>query len=1138
MTVKKTGIIIIIVLQYDDDTDMPQEHESLRTQKLRRLKGRRTKKVTPFWGDSNQYAIRKRNRGRVNQPTLSRAFRGRSLDDFTLKHLDAKHTVHVKENIDSLRRSLGSAKITVSVEHLKTNRLIRTEAEIKTFISGAKRICEIITLALYSFRYLSAFKRWQWYLGAVVYWENLAFESACILQRSFFCYLARIRRDKCKNDIAKKIEDLRQAANAHDQKCLEASVVIQSAFRVYQSRKRLVFFRTAKVDTLCALQIQKAWRCMLARRILNTYKHAKKLEVEAAIRIQCLTRGSLSWKYLRFLRSVHFAQKEWFERLRAKNGREHFRKRIGATIYLQRTWRRCKCAKKLSLYSAYHQDRMRNFAAIVCQRHVRSFLSRNTKKNLKAEKERMNAAVLRIQCHVRRYLAMYLVDTRRFEQDKVRIIRVLSKIYNNPKAKLVRFPAIILKSGKGISLRHIEINSRHAKYAFCRRINPFQRWKDESCALLIQKVFRAHRGRLRAQMIALKANLSILTQALERVENSAILIQKVWRSFTCVQERLRFQENISAVAIQRFLRMQLKVQSFQRLRRRWEALMKIRFFIRTYCVPRLQRSHKFYQATLMKSAVSVQRLARGRIARSKVMEVRARSRSVRDGCASMEPYIDACREKVGRSLLLQSFGSSLSFDAPLQAIFNKWSSGHNRLTASAFVKLLKLLTHDVVGTIFSVPELDLIFAKATSANKRYLTFKQFIIVLNELNKGIFKSLDESEYPGYGDVERRMLKLIYSHFWKRKAGQSFQAQLHEKVTHYLNKKATLIQCRARVKFSVTTIANMYDALVIRLQQKELERFSIGIQKVVRGFIARVRTSRIAQSIYKKYRDPETRSFYWHNTRLDSVCWTKPFSLGRLDCDGIIILKKWSTILVTCVICCETADVQCLPCSEAFCKDCFIAFHSRGRRKSHKSFKIPRCHQCKCQHATRNCHSCTMTFMQTSLFCDVCFARDHCGRSRRKHKFSYLMMQCSECSQCAAQWRCNNCEDIYCSRCFVKLHQRGHRIKHEGQPLPYYTHEVHNLLLQRSKDRLYCDLVQRFNESWNVHLLSEQEAAALLIQRTWRGNRGCGLGKSLMREQRRHLRKRWRLVALQNISQKDNTLVAKLRKKFLSIRRWMR
>ena len=310
------------------------------------------------------------------------------------------------------------------------------------------------------------------------------------------------------------------------------------------------------------------------------------------------------------------------------------------------------------------------------------------------------------------------------------------------------------------------------------------------------------------------------------------------------------------------------------------------------------------------------------------MEVRARSRSIRDSCASMEPYIDACREKLGRSLLLQSFGPPLSFDAPLQAIFMKWSSGHNRLTASAFVKLLKLLTHDVVGTVLSVPELDLIFAKATSANKRYLTFKKFIIVLNELNKGIFKSLDESEYPGYDDEERRMLKLIYSHFWMRKAGQSFQAQLHEKVAHYLNRKAALIQCCARVKFSVTTVASMYDAFTKSLQQNELEKFSIGIQNVVRGFIAHVRTSRIAQSIYKKYRDPETRNFYWHNTRFDSVCWTKPFSLGILDCDGIIILKKWSTILVACIICCETADVQCLPCSEAFCKDCFIAFHIVG------------------------------------------------------------------------------------------------------------------------------------------------------------------------------------------------------------------
>ena len=112
---------------------------------------------------------------------------------------------------------------------------------------------------------------------------------------------------------------------------------------------------------------------------------------------------------------------------------------------MQRAWRRRKCAEKLSLYSAYHQDRMRNFAAIVCQRHILSFLSRNTKKKLKAEKERTNAAVLRIKCQVRRCLAMHLVDNRRFEQDKVRIIRVLSKIYNKPKATLVKFPAIVQK---------------------------------------------------------------------------------------------------------------------------------------------------------------------------------------------------------------------------------------------------------------------------------------------------------------------------------------------------------------------------------------------------------------------------------------------------------------------------------------------------------------------------------------------------------------------------------------------------------------------------------------------------------------------------------------------------------------------
>lgn len=501
----------------------------------------------------------------------------------------------------------------------------------------------------------------------------------------------------------------------------------------------------------------------------------------------------------------------------------------------------------------------------------------------------------------------------------------------------------------------------------------------------------------------------------------------------------------------------------------------------------------------------------------------------------MDSYTDACREKNSCSLLVQSIRAPLSFDGPLQAIFKKWASGQNRLTASAFLKVLKLLTHGVVGTLLSVPELDLIFARTTSANKRYLGYKKFIVVLNEVNKGIFMRLDESEYPGYVEEERRLLKLIHSHFWKEKAGQPFRAQFHENITNHLNREAILIQCQARVKISTAKIASLNYAYTKQSRQKEIEKRIIGIQKIVRGFITRVRTSCIALSIYKKYRDPETKGFYWHNTRLDSVCWAKPFCLGRFDCDGVIILKKWSTILVVCIICGDAADVQCLPCSEAFCKDCFVAFHSRGRRRSHKELKIPRCQQCKCQHATRNCHSCSMKFMRTTLFCDVCFTRDHCSLSRRSHKFTRLLMQCSECSQCAAQWRCNHCEDIYCSRCFVKLHQRGNRIKHEGQPLPYYTPEVHNLRLQRSKDRLYCDLVQRFKESWNAHLLDKEECAAILIHRLWRGNRGRILGKSLMREQRRCLRKRWHLIAIQNL-QEDKSLVAKLKKKFLFVYPW--
>lgn len=152
----------------------------------------------------------------------------------------------------------------------------------------------------------------------------------------------------------------------------------------------------------------------------------------------------------------------------------------------------------------------------------------------------------------------------------------------------------------------IEMNTRHATYAFRRRINPFQRRKDVFCALLIQKLFRGHQGRLRMQMIALKTKLSLRTQASVKEENSVIHIQKAWRFFSCGRERLRVQENASAVVIQSLFRMRLKMQSFLLFRTRWKALMMIRLFIRIYSIPRLRRSCMLYQAKLIKGAVAIQ----------------------------------------------------------------------------------------------------------------------------------------------------------------------------------------------------------------------------------------------------------------------------------------------------------------------------------------------------------------------------------------------------------------------------------------------------------------------------------------------------------------------------------------------------
>ncbi|CAN0318749.1 unnamed protein product, partial [Phaeothamnion confervicola] len=165
------------------------------------------------------------------------------------------------------------------------------------------------------------------------------------------------------------------------------------------------------------------------------------------------------------------------------------------------------------------------------------------------------------------------------------------------------------------------------------------------------------------------------------------------------------------------------------------------------------------------------------------------------------------------------------------------------------------------------------------------------------------------------------------------------------------------------------------------------------------------------------------------------------------------------------------VFCRQCGDAFCKPCFDASHARGRRREHAlidATPIPMCGVCSYQHAARLCET---SSKPKGFFCDVCFFNAHpdieanrrelqgvelCvssspakkqataftadgagGSGGAAHKSKALVVPCVSCKSYAARWRCDDCADVFCRRCFAALHAHGNSQLHSVEPLPYYT-----------------------------------------------------------------------------------------------------
>eukprot|EP00392_Amoebophrya_sp_AT5.2_P007683 g7698.t1 len=150
----------------------------------------------------------------------------------------------------------------------------------------------------------------------------------------------------------------------------------------------------------------------------------------------------------------------------------------------------------------------------------------------------------------------------------------------------------------------------------------------------------------------------------------------------------------------------------------------------------------------------------------------------------------------------------------------------------------------------------------------------------------------------------------------------------------------------------------------------------------------------------------------------------------------VIRKPDTV-VMCQECEEkSAVVKCQQCKDFFCQDCFNATHATGKRRGHIIQDVEQLVCAACDHLIATCQC-----IQCGLFyCDQCFVSTHASRPELHNHLKRIIngLVCLECEHYNASVfigmgpnfavLCEDCVDLFCTECFIKLHRKGKRRQH--------------------------------------------------------------------------------------------------------------
>lgn len=151
--------------------------------------------------------------------------------------------------------------------------------------------------------------------------------------------------------------------------------------------------------------------------------------------------------------------------------------------------------------------------------------------------------------------------------------------------------------------------------------------------------------------------------------------------------------------------------------------------------------------------------------------------------------------------------------------------------------------------------------------------------------------------------------------------------------------------------------------------------------------------------------------------------------RQEQNKVDIIRK-PTSIVMCQECeGKAAVVKCEQCKDYFCQDCFNSTHATGKRRAHITSDVEQlvCAAYEDRVATCQCVQCGL------FYSDEGFMYVHAFDASRPDLRNHLKrvingLVCLECEHYNASVLCEDCVDLFCTECFIKLHRKGKRRQH--------------------------------------------------------------------------------------------------------------